>query len=100
MRSLTLRGIFTVRISLYLRRAQADGGYQLQLRKAELDFFYQGPGTSFLFPEYWEEYIEPIPVAERGDMIKAYYARLTGTDEKARAEAGRAWSRWEMATSR
>lgn len=72
----------------------------LQLRKAELDFFYQGPGTSFLFPEYWEEYIEPIPVAERGDMIKAYYARLTGTDEKVRAEAGRAWSRWEMATSR
>lgn len=33
-------------------------------------------------------------------MILAYYKRLTGTDEKVRAEAGRAWSRWEMATSR
>ena len=33
-------------------------------------------------------------------MIKAYYSRLTSEDPKIRAEAGRAWSRWEMATSR
>jgi proline iminopeptidase len=39
-------------------------------------------------------------VEERGDMVKAYYARLTGTDEQIREEAGQAWSRWEMATSR
>lgn len=32
--------------------------------------------------------------------MKAYYARLTSDDAKVRAEAGRAWSRWEMATSR
>ncbi|KAK4058428.1 hypothetical protein OIO90_000586 [Microbotryomycetes sp. JL221] len=79
--SLTLRGIFT-------------------LRRAELEFFYQGPGTNFLFPDYWQDYLAPIPEAERGDMISAYYKRLTGTDERARAEAGRAWSTWEMATSR
>lgn len=41
----------------------------------------------------WEEYLEPIPVAERGDMVKAYYARLTGSDEIVRAAAGRAWVR-------
>ncbi|KAL8286447.1 hypothetical protein RQP46_004464 [Phenoliferia psychrophenolica] len=81
VKSLTLRGIFT-------------------LRKCELDFFYQGPGTSFLFPEFWEDYLKPIPVEERGDLVKAYYKRLTGDDEQARAEAGQAWSRWEMATSR
>lgn len=33
-------------------------------------------------------------------MIHAYHKRLTGTDEEARAIAGQAWSRWEMATSR
>ena len=32
--------------------------------------------------------------------MKAYYTRLTSDDDKVRAEAGRAWSRWEMATSR
>ncbi|GJN87251.1 hypothetical protein Rhopal_000196-T1 [Rhodotorula paludigena] len=81
VRSLTLRGIFT-------------------LRRAELDYFYNGPGTNFIFPEYWDEYIAVIPEAERGDMIAAYYKRLTSDDAAVRAEAGRAWSRWEMATSR
>lgn len=33
-------------------------------------------------------------------MIKAYYARLTSTDDRVREEAGKAWSRYEMATSR
>ncbi|GAA5855935.1 hypothetical protein JCM9279_005554 [Rhodotorula babjevae] len=78
--SLTLRGIFT-------------------LRREELEFFYQR-GTSFLFPDFWEEYLAPIPEEERGDMIQAYYKRLTSPDAAVRAEAGRAWSRWEMATSR
>lgn len=41
-----------------------------------------------------------IPEAERNDVIKAYYTRLTSKDDKVRAEAARAWSRWEMATSR
>ncbi|KAM0788441.1 hypothetical protein ACM66B_001575 [Microbotryomycetes sp. NB124-2] len=51
--SLTLRGIFT-------------------LRREELEFFYQGPGTNFLFPDYWQDYLAPIPENERGDMISAY----------------------------
>lgn len=45
-------------------------------------------------------HLDRIPEAERGDMMKAYYTRLTSDDDKVRAEAGRAWSRWEMATSR
>ena len=35
-----------------------------------------------LFPDYFEEYREAIPVEERGDMMKAYYKRLTGDDEE------------------
>ncbi|GAA5869820.1 hypothetical protein JCM16303_001807 [Sporobolomyces ruberrimus] len=81
VKSLVLRGIFT-------------------LRRSELEFFYQGPGTSDLFPEFWDDYLSPIPESERSDMISAYYKRLTSDDPKIRAEAGRAWSRWEMATSR
>lgn len=33
-------------------------------------------------------------------MIKAYYKRLTGSDEEERERAGTAWSTYEMATSR
>lgn len=32
--------------------------------------------------------------------MSAYYRRLTSEDEKTRVSAARAWSFWEMATSR
>lgn len=32
--------------------------------------------------------------------MSAYYRRLTSEDEKTRVSAARAWSSWEMATSR
>lgn len=70
------------------------------LRKCEIDFFYQGPGTSFIYPEEWEQYLAPIPEAERGDLLKAYYTRLTSEDAAVRAEACQAWSIWEGSTSK
>ncbi|WP_411816715.1 prolyl aminopeptidase [Hyphococcus sp. DH-69] len=75
---LVLRGIFT-------------------LRRAELEWFYQ-EGASWVFPDAWEDYLAPIPEAERGDMIAAYYKRLTGDDEQEQIRAARAWSLWEGGT--
>jgi proline iminopeptidase len=76
---LVLRGIFT-------------------LRRSELEWFYQG-GANALFPDAWEEYLKPIPEAERGDMIKAYHRRLTSPDPEEQLTAARAWSLWEATTS-
>mmetsp|Transcript_35400 Transcript_35400/g.92625 ORF Transcript_35400/g.92625 Transcript_35400/m.92625 type:complete len:372 (+) Transcript_35400:47-1162(+) len=77
---LVLRGIFT-------------------LRRKELLFFYQ-EGASWLFADAWENYEKQIPEEERGDMIKAYYTRLTGDDPAVRDACALAWSKWEMATSK
>jgi proline iminopeptidase len=68
------------------------------LRRAELLWFYQ-EGASALFPDAWEAFLAPIPMAERGDLMKAYHRRLTGDDASARLEAARAWSVWEASTS-
>ncbi len=68
------------------------------LRKQEIDWFYQR-GTSALFADAWEDYEKPIPHAERGDMVRAYYKRLTSNDEAVRQDAARAWSVWEARTS-
>jgi len=78
--SLVLRGIFA-------------------LRRSELLFFYQD-GASHLFPEAWDEYVAPIPEAERGDMMLAYHAQLTSVDDETRRIAAKAWSKWEMTTSK
>lgn len=69
------------------------------LRQQELRWFYQ-EGASYIFPDAWEAYLQPIPVAERHDLITAYHKRLTSDDRTIRAEAARAWSIWEGSTSK
>ena len=67
------------------------------LTRAELEWYYQF-GVSEMFPDKWERFLAPIPVAERGDMMAAYRKRLVGDDKAAQIEAARAWSRWEGET--
>lgn len=66
-------------------------------RKAEIEWFYQY-GAHWIYPDVWEKYIAPIPPEERGDLVKAFYKRLTSEDEKVRLEAAAAWSGWEAST--
>lgn len=77
---LVLRGIFT-------------------LRRKELLWFYQD-GASWLFPDAFAEYRNFIPPAERGDLMAAYYRRLTSDDASVRLAAARVWSTWEARTSK
>jgi len=69
------------------------------LRQKELLWFYQ-EGASFIFPDAWEHYLKPIPPEERGDLLHAYYRRLTSDNRATRLEAARAWSIWEGSTSK
>jgi proline iminopeptidase len=66
-------------------------------RPWEIRWFYQ-EGAHRLFPDYWEEFVAPIPPQERGDLLRAHYQRLTGDDEIARMASAKAWSLWEGKT--
>ncbi len=68
------------------------------LRRWELEWFYQS-GCDALYPDAWETYLAAIPEVERGDLMSAYYRRLTGADPEARLAAAKAWSVWEGSTS-
>ena len=68
------------------------------LRRWELEWFYQ-KGCDALYPDAWETYLKAIPAVEHGDLMSAYYRRLTSSDPIERVEAARAWSVWEGATS-
>ncbi|ELU44201.1 alpha/beta hydrolase fold domain-containing protein [Rhizoctonia solani AG-1 IA] len=46
-------------------------------------------------PLHREEYVAPVPEAERDDFIKAYNKLLNSNDEKVRLNAAKAWSKWE-----
>ncbi len=67
------------------------------LTKGELDWYYQF-GVSEMFPDRWEQFLAPIPQAERGDLMGAYRKRLVGGDKAVQLEAARAWSQWEGGT--
>ncbi len=92
--------------TLSLVYAQAHPGRVLGLvlrgiflcRPHEIRWFYQ-EGASHIFPDYWEDYLKPIPEAERGDLLKAYYRRLSSENEVARMAAAKAWAKWEGRTS-
>jgi proline iminopeptidase len=77
---LILRGIFT-------------------LRHKEIQWFYQ-EGASYIYPDAWEQYLAPISVDERDDLVAAYYRRLTSEDLQIRVNAARAWAVWEASTSK
>ncbi|MFL0810927.1 MAG: prolyl aminopeptidase [Agarilytica sp.] len=63
-------------------------------RERELNWFYQS-GADLIFPDYWQDFIKPIPENERDNIIAAYYKRLTGENELAKMAAAKAWSMWE-----
>ncbi len=67
-------------------------------RDMEIRWFYQD-GASWVYPDYWQDFLAPIPPEERGDLLTAYHARLTGANEVARMAAAKAWSIWEGRTA-
>ena len=64
-------------------------------QEEELQWFYQS-GCSYLSPHLWEQFVSFIPPAERGNLMAAYYQRLTHpTDVALRLEACKRWADWE-----
>ncbi len=67
-------------------------------RDEDINWFYQ-QGANRLFPDYWQDFVAPIPERERGDLIHAYHRLLTGEDEVTRMRAAEAWALWEIRTA-
>jgi len=68
------------------------------LRRWELEWFYQ-KGADAIYPDAWEAYLAAIPAVEHGDLMGAYYRRLTSPDKAVQLAAAKAWSVWEGSTS-
>jgi proline iminopeptidase len=77
-RALVLRGIFLC-------------------RRGEVEWFLYGIRN--FFPEAWRGFAGAVPEAERGDLLDAYYRRLTDPDPAVHMPAARAWSTYEGACS-
>lgn len=63
-------------------------------RQTEKRWLYEY-GASEVMAEQWDSFSGYIPEAERGNLVQAYYERLTSSDEATRLAAAREWSLWE-----
>lgn len=66
-------------------------------RPSEVEWFLYGMRA--VFPEAWRAFTGFVPDAERGDLLMAYYRRLTDPDPAVHMPAARAWSTYEGACS-
>ncbi|MCF6189267.1 MAG: prolyl aminopeptidase [Cocleimonas sp.] len=64
----------------------------------DVHWFYQ-EGASRIYPDYWEDFVAPIPENERDNLLNAYHKRLTGGNEIARMRVAKSWSLWEARTA-
>jgi hypothetical protein len=51
--------------------------------------------TQFTDQKCREDFIAPIPQAERSDIVLAYHAQLNSVDKETRIRAAKAWAKWE-----
>ncbi|MXO90319.1 prolyl aminopeptidase [Pontixanthobacter aquaemixtae] len=63
-------------------------------RQKEKNWLYKY-GASEIMAEQWDAFSGLIPDDERGNLVEAYYKRLTSDDEQTRLSAAREWSLWE-----
>lgn len=66
-------------------------------RRSEIDWFLCGLRT--LFPEAWSKFAGHIPPEERGNLLAAYYRRLTDPVTAVHMPAAHAWSVYEGSCS-
>ena len=66
-------------------------------RASEIDWFLYAMKN--LFPEAWHAFSGVIPERERGNLLTAYYNRLTNPDPAMHMPAARAWSTYEGSCS-
>lgn len=64
----------------------------------EIDWFLTGMGK--FHPESYQQFLAALPPAERGDLLTAYYHRLSHQDPRIHGPAAYAWASHEDACAR
>jgi len=101
-RWLVFGGSWGATLALAYAQAHPERAAYLILRgvflgtRAELDWFYGG-GAGRFHPDLWARFVEPIPEAERTNLIAAYHLRLFSGVFALESRYSRAWAEWENA---
>ncbi|MAR78305.1 MAG: prolyl aminopeptidase [Gammaproteobacteria bacterium] len=67
-------------------------------RKSDIKWFYQH-GAHQIYPDYWNTFIEGIPIDERYDLLSAFHKRIHDKDKKISHKYSKLWAEWEGRSS-
>jgi proline iminopeptidase len=62
-------------------------------RQSDLDWFAR-TGANRIFPDYWKDFTDVIPIDEHNDLAIAFYRRVIEGDRATREKFAKAWSQW------
>lgn len=65
-------------------------------QNSNVDWVYNGKGANEVFPDFWQEFLAPIPSDQRHNPLMRYYEMLTNRDELVQMAAAKAWASWRM----
>ena len=66
---------------------------------SELDWLYKSGGGQCFYPEYYQNFIEHLPVSNRDNPLLGYHKLLSSDNEVAVISASKAWALWEIRLS-
>ena len=64
------------------------------VKDADIEWFYGASGAANVFPEYYQDFLAPLPHGVQKGIMEDYYEQLTNKDETHRLAAAKAWSIW------
>ncbi|NMP17188.1 prolyl aminopeptidase [Thalassotalea sp. Y01] len=66
---------------------------------SEIDWLYGPNGASHIFPEHYQDFLDPIRSMPGNDVISNYHKVLNSDNEIAKIAAAKAWTLWETRIS-
>ncbi len=66
---------------------------------SEVNWLYGSDGAGAIYPDYYQDFIEPVGHQHFSEPVKAFHKLLTSENEIARIAAAKAWTLWETRIS-
>jgi proline iminopeptidase len=64
-------------------------------RNEDVDWLYGERGVKHIYPDYWQEFLEPVPAEHRHNPIVYYHSMLNSENELESMRAAEAWTLWD-----
>ncbi|ROS01977.1 proline iminopeptidase [Sinobacterium caligoides] len=63
-------------------------------RRRDIAWLYQEGGASRIFPDYWEDYLQPLSASQQQNCVQSYHQLMNSENDLVRMSAAKSWALW------